>query len=312
MTVSHTDMPWRCVLIAVLGAALVAAPIGCRRAKSLSPRTATAADYFPDPVQLRLAEAVERGDVEAISDAVRRGANVDKAGLDGLRMLMWAMAKGSVAAYQALLDHDANLLALYHNPTWMRPNQSRRTVAELTASFRDKAFLRAMLEHGFDPDMIVRQKTRETLLFCMVGDHDPEAVAVLLDAGANVNQQAGFGETPLHLAVAIDDYRMANLLCDHGADPTIRNAARVSVIARIKRSGSRGVTPEQEPAFEQFVAEMERRGLITREDIVEADKPKGGGTPGVTIVEHSSNSPMGRAIRQMDSRKQEAESRNGR
>ena len=53
----------------------------------------------------------------------------------------------------------------------------------------------------------------------------------------------------------------------------------------------------------------ERKDL---QNIVEADKPKGGGTPGVTIVEHPANSPMGRAIRQMDRRKQEADTRRGR
>ena len=301
-----------CIVSAALAAVAVAGLAGCGRAKPLDPTTATAADYFPDPLQLRLAEAVARGDVEAISDAVRRGANVDKAGRDGLRMLMWAMLKGSVSGYRALLDHDANVLAAYFNPQRMKPVQSTRTVAELTAAFSDKAFLHAMLEHGFDPNTIVRHKTGETLLFYMVWKHDLEGAAVLLNAGADVNQRDSYGDTPLHLAVVIRDYRMANTLCDRGADPTLRNSAKSDVCAGPRFFGSRGVTPEQEPAFEQFVVEMERRGLITREDIAEADKPKGGGAPGVTIVEHSSDSPMGRAIKEMDRRKQEADSRRGR
>ena len=302
----------RCIVVAIVAAAIVSPSTGCRRTKGIDPTTATAADYFPEPAQLRLAEAVARGDVDAISDAVRRGANVNKAGREGMRMLMWAMLKGSVAGYRALLDHDADVLAVYFNPQRMKPGQTTGTVAELTASFRDKSFLQAMLEHGFDPNTIVRHKTGETLLFYMVWKHDIEGAAVLLDAGANVNQAKSDGKTPLSLAVIIDDFRMAQYLLERGGDPSIRNRSGGDAIKSLKMTGSRGVTLDEKPAFEQFVAEMVRRGLITREDIVEADKPKGGGTPGVTIVEHSSNSPMGRAIRQMDSRKQEAESRNGR
>jgi UDP-N-acetylmuramate-alanine ligase len=62
-------------------------------------------------------------------------------------------------------------------------------------------------------------------------------------------------------------------------------------------------------AFDTFVDAMVERGLLTRQDIIEADKPKPGPTTGVEIIEHPWNSPMGRAIREMDARQRRANQR---
>jgi hypothetical protein len=304
--------PLRYVFVVAFSATLVAVPPGCGRARLPNPQTARASVFFTDPKQLRLAEAVERGDAGAIAAAVRDGANVDRAGRYGMRMLLWAMTKGSVAGYRALLDHDANLLARLFVPERMKPHEMTRTLAEITASYPDKAFLHAMLEHGFDPNLIVQPKLRESLLFYVVWKHDLRAAEILLDAGADVNQRGRYEDTAMHTAVDISDYRMANLLWKRGGDPAIRNKGGFDVCAGPKLYGSRGVTPEQEPAFEQFVAEMERRGLMTREDIIAADRPKDDGSPGVTIVEHPAGSPTGRAIKEMDRRQRQSESGRGR
>jgi hypothetical protein len=55
------------------------------------------------------------------------------------------------------------------------------------------------------------------------------------------------------------------------------------------------------------------RGLLTRQDIVEADKPKRSalddGPPGVTVIEHSPDSEAGQAILEMDRKEREANER---
>jgi hypothetical protein len=96
-------------------------------------------------------------------------------------------------------------------------------------------------------------------------------------------------------------------LLDHGADPAIKNKWGYDIAANIKQYGTRGVFPEQMPFFEKVVAELEKRGLITRQDIINADKPKNGS--GVTTIVHPPDSEMGRAIRQMDQAEQEANRR---
>jgi hypothetical protein len=76
----------------------------------------------------------------------------------------------------------------------------------------------------------------------------------------------------------------------------------------LKQYGSRGVRPDHRESFEAIVDELVRRGLLTRQDIVEADKPK---TPnsGITVIEHAPKSEAGQAILELDQLEREAAGR---
>jgi hypothetical protein len=284
---------------------IVAVSTGCGRSGPADSTPISAERIFTDPQQLRLAKAVDRGSSTDISDAIRRGADVDAPGRAGIRMLMWAMIAGSVEGFNALLDRDANLMAHYFNPDGMRPGQKTQTVAEYVCVFADKRFLEAMLARGLDPNRIVDHDARETMLFYAVFRHDIEAVSRLIDAGANVNFQNATDRIPLALAVSIGDFAIALHLYSKGGDPLIKDHTGYNVIDSLKLYGSRGATPEQKPYFDEFVAALESRGLITKNDIVEADKPRGLGRPGVTIIEHPPGSATGRAIKQMENMEQD-------
>ena len=67
----------------------------------------------------------------------------------------------------------------------------------------------------------------------------------------------------------------------------------------LKEYGSRGVRPDQREYFEKVVDELVQRGLLTRQDIIEADRPK---TPnaGVTVIKHDADSEAGRAISELE------------
>ena len=292
-----------CLIVAIV----VAAITGCSRAKLL-PVTPNAdpRDYFPEAVQQRLAIAVERGDAEGIAAAVKAGADVDKPGGEGIRPIMWALVKGNVEGFRHLLEHDADLLARFLNPTCVSHGF---TVAEQAARNPNKAFLRVMLERGFDPDTVVQPKRGETLLFLMVTDRDHEGAAMLLEAGADANWRSRYDEVPLIQSVCRNDFKTANVLYERGADPELSTTSGLSVVAYLKGLGSRNVPPEQQSAFDTFVDAMVERGLLTRQDIIEADKPKPGPTTGVEIIEHPWNSPMGRAIREMDAKQRRANQR---
>jgi hypothetical protein len=90
-----------------------------------------------------------------------------------------------------------------------------------------------------------------------------------------------------------------------GADPTVGSDEGKDLAAMLKSYGSRGVLPEQREYFEKVVDELVRRGLLTRQDIVEADKPK---TPnsGITVIEHAADSEAGRAISELERRERES------
>ena len=290
-------------LIAFILAGVVTC-IGCHRGGYEDSGQPSAKQIFSNPQQLRLAEAVEQGDSKAISEAIRLGADVDQPGRAGIRMLMWAMLAGSLDGFNALLDRDANLMARHFNPDTMRPGQKINTVAEHVCVFPDKRFLEAMLAKEFDPNRVVDHDANETMLFYAVFKHDLESVSRLIDAGAKVNFKNSYEETPLVYAVSVRDYRIAAYLCARGGDPIAKSQSGFNVIDKLKRYGSRGVAPDQRPYFEEFVTALEIRGLITWDDIAEADKPR---TPnaGVTIVEHGPQSEVGRAIKEMESKERE-------
>ena len=294
-----------CLIVAIV----VAAITGCSRAKLPVPPDANAQDYFREPLQQRLAAAVERGDAEGIAAAVKAGADVDKPGELGIRPLMWALTKNNVEGFGGLLQHGANLMAKFEDSRRVRRGMRTYTMAELAIPYPGNPFLRVMLEHGFDPNTVMDPTNRETLLFLMVAARNHEGAAMLLEAGADANWRSRYEDVPLIKAVGMRDFKMANLLYERGADLELSNEWGYSVTWILKKSGSRNVTPDQQPAFDTFIDAMVERGLLTRQDIIEADKPKPGPTPGVEIIEHPWNSPMGRAIREMDAKQRRANQR---
>jgi len=248
---------------------------------------------------------VEKSDVDGIDAAIGRGADVNAPGKNGIPPLLWAMAKDSVIGFETLLRHGADLKAPAFDPRGDGPADTQsQQVIELVVSAFNTAFLKTALASGFDPDYVPDPTNNESLLFRAVMTHYGEAATILLGAGASVNWKNNESITPAAKAQLIDDYRLICLFMEHGADLTISNKWGYDAAAHIKQYGTRGVTPDQIPYFEKVVAELEKRGLITRQDIVNADKPKNGS--GVKTIVHPPDSEMGRAIRQMDKAEQEA------
>jgi hypothetical protein len=268
-------------------------------------------DIFHDPVQCELAIAVERNDVAAIDAAIRRGADVNAPGKEGLPLLLWAMAKDSVVGFEALLRHGADVTAPIGDPRLERHGVRTLQVIELVVSATDTGFLQAALDAGFDPDHVSDPTTNETLLHGAVSAHNEKAAEILLAAGADVNWKDKNAFTPSAAAQAIRDFRLVCFCMDHGADLTVKNAWGYDIAACIKLYGTRGVGPDQKPYFDKVVAELERRGLITQEDIVSADKPKDNSGSGITTIVHAPDSEIGQALRELDRAEQEANRRDG-
>ena len=73
-----------------------------------------------------------------------------------------------------------------------------------------------------DPKLVhALDKDGSTPLHCAVWKGQVEAVALLLDSGADVNahnQNDHYGTTPLHAAAHANQTKIAQLLVEHGAD----------------------------------------------------------------------------------------------
>jgi ankyrin repeat protein len=90
-----------------------------------------------------------------------------------------------------------------------------------------------LLDAGADPDDDADNPARVRPVHAAAAARDAESLRLLLEAGADptLRQQAGF--TALHAAAHADEPELARLLLDHGADPTLttddgRDAARIA------------------------------------------------------------------------------------
>jgi len=255
--------------------------------------------FFSDPLQVSLAAAVDRGDVAGVDAAVKAGANVNARGMNGFSLLYWAMARDQVAGFEALIQHGADVTQDCQNLALVSDLRINDRPIRLALCAKNPGFLAAVLRQGFDPDFRLSASGGDTLLFGAIDDHSESAIKSLLDAGASIDHRDTAGYTPLVKAGLIDDYKTVAFLLERGADPAVGRGEGKDLATMLATYGSRGVRPDQREYFERVVDELVRRGLLTRQDIVEADKPK---TPnsGITVIEHASGSEAGQAILKLD------------
>ena len=303
-----------------LAAMLLQAANGCNplatRSNASKVKTMTPEQFFTEPLQVRLAVAVDRGDSGAVDAAVRDGADVNARGKDGFSILYWAMARKAAAGFEALVKNGADVTAECRDPAVVTDVREQDFIIRLALSADNPEFLRAVLRHGFDPDYILNEESKETLLFLAVYRHSEPAMQLLLDAGASIDHRNCAGYTAMGSAMLGTDYQAVWFLLQRGADPLVRSDGGRDLPALFKEYGSRGVRPDQRESFEKVVNELVKRGLLTHQDIIEADKPKpsvlGDGPPGITVIEHAPDSEAGRAILELDQAEREANRRDGR
>ena len=186
-------------------------------------KKATANNTFTEPLQRRLAEAVSRGDVAAMESALHDGADVNGRGKRGLTMLLWAVAKRSVPAFELLLKNDAVLDADLGESFYNTWGGIPKTVIEQIVIDDDQGFLRAAIDHGLAPDYIPDHEQKETLLQLAVKAGAKKNVELLLDDGADINHKSEYGGPPVMDAYMNDRHGVIVLLLSRGADAALLN-----------------------------------------------------------------------------------------
>ena len=267
-------------------------------------KTTNPSRFFSDPLLVRLATAVDLGDAAAVEAAVRDGADVNARSKDGYSLLYWAMARDRVAGFEALVKHGALVTAECRDPALVADPRRNTTLIELAIRAYNPGFLRAILRQGFDPDFVLTESGQDTLLFRAVAYHSLTAIQTLLDAGATIDHRDVAGHTPIVAAQFQRDYKTVWLLLERNANLTVKDNWGNDFVWGFKEFGSRGVRPDQREYFEKVVDELVRRGLLTRQDIIEADKPKIP-NPGITVIEHSPESEAGQTILRLDQTERE-------
>ena len=137
--------------------------------------------------------AARTGKTDAILAFLNHGADVNKTNNDGQTPLMWAAAAKNAAAVKLLIEHKADVNAKTHQAPPPKP-----------------------LDTIFSAPYPVGGMT--ALLFA-ARQNDLESTKILLANGANINEGAADGTSPLLVAVINGHYSLASFLLDKGANP---------------------------------------------------------------------------------------------
>ena len=171
--------------------------------------------------------ASERGYANMVGTLLSVGADPNTVALgEGESPLMAAARAGSVVTVKLLLAHGADVNA---KDGW------RGQTALMMATGHHQPnpeVVRVLLEHGADVHIRSKPATEAsyagarsgaigelTALLFAARQNDVESVRLLLDAGANVNEQTPGGVGALRMVINHSYYDLADLLLNSGADP---------------------------------------------------------------------------------------------
>jgi hypothetical protein len=219
-----------------------------------------AKNYFAEPLQVKLAEAVARGKGDQICELVKQGADVNATGRDGMRPLFWAMGKNSLQGFETLLQNGANPNVTAEG---LIKGERPPSVMELAAIAESAEYLRLALKHGGNANFLVGYGDR-TIIYEAILNNRTDNVRTLIEAGADLTHRDTAGSPPIMTAAGIKNFDMVYLFLEKGADPKIKDKWDRDLAEMMKTFADRGIKPnsEQYRWYLKVVAEMKKRGLL--------------------------------------------------
>jgi len=168
--------------------------------------------------EARLADAVMRGDKEAVASVAGGRAAVNAPQPDGTTALHWAVRHDDLATAKALIQAGADVKAA---------NRYGVTPIALAATNGSAAMIRLLLDAGVDANSA--NPGGETALMTTARTGKVDAVNLLLDRGANVNaKDTERAQTALMWAVIENHPDTVKLLLDRGADIKAQTAVTIT------------------------------------------------------------------------------------
>lgn len=162
---------------------------------------------------LRLVEAVQHRDKEAVRSLLAQRADVNAAQADGATAISWAAHRDDLETADLLIRAGANVNAA---------NEYGVTALSLACTNRNAAMVAKLLEAGANPN--AAQLTGETPLMTCARTGNPDAVRALLARGADPSaKESKRGQTALMWAIAGKHSEAARLLIERGADVRARS-----------------------------------------------------------------------------------------
>ena len=171
---------------------------------------------FPDERARALARAAGRGRVGAIDRLVAEGVDVNVRGHRNCTPLAWAMKRHNLKGFKRLLELGADPNLVFDDG---------QAVLHWTVKALNDRFLKLALEHDGDPNLIAGVK-KETPLHRVMRSMEfmgKEKILILLDAGADMDSQNMFGQTPMIDAAILSRFDVVYEFLERGADYRIRS-----------------------------------------------------------------------------------------
>ncbi len=178
---------------------------------------------------LRLVEAVQRGDTEAVRSLLQQKANVNSAQGDGMTALHWAAYKDDLETARLLLQAGASVNAV--------TRINALTPLIMASKNGNAALIAALLQAGADSNTATTDGMTPLMAAAAAGSVD--AAAILLDHGADPNaKEAGHGQTALMFAAAENRGALISLLAARGADLKIATTVVKLEAAKLDDNGN--------------------------------------------------------------------------
>ena len=175
-----------------------------------------------------LADAVKRGDKQAVLSLLKQQVDVNAAQSDGATALHWA-------AY--LEDPEVTALLIRAGAKVSTPNNYGVTPLVLASENGNVAVVEQLLKAGADPNGAVRNNETPLMLAARAGSVG--AVNALIEAGADVNAKETWnGQTALMWAAAAGQGPVVRALLDHKADFRAKSNTGATPLLFAVRRGS--------------------------------------------------------------------------
>ncbi len=141
-----------------------------------------------------------------------------------------AASVGATARVAALLDADPTIVNAYSGDGFFPLG--------LAAFFGHPETVRLLLQRGADVAQVATNPMRIAAIHAAVAGPSPEAVKMIVEAGAPINAKQHKGWTALHEVVNKRDVELARYFLAHGADPKLQNDEGKSAIGLAADQGS--------------------------------------------------------------------------
>jgi len=178
-----------------------------------------------------LIEAADVGDVEAVKRMISRGAKVDELNYLGAPPLQYAVARGHIEIARILVDNGADVN--------FRIKEGGTPLMGAATCLKPRS-IEFLLSKGADPN-----KKGDGGLFPLACPFQPDVAAVdkqiecirlLVSAGAQIDDRADSGFTPLMKAAWFGNTQAAEELLRLGADPGLQdNHGKTAAMIAVER-----------------------------------------------------------------------------